>query len=456
MTARPEWLPDRPDAPTPARWTVSGAAPISQATRGEHARATIESANHPALIRVALIESRYGVANVAETSRSHDLPEWSVYAANRAHALAIYAQTFEEPVPSLSPRVVCDITGPSLQDAITALASLPKKSQRAAFLRNRKALHPKQHNALVSARNAIEGHNKRSARLLTDLDIYANDETNRMTYAAHHAAYLAEKLARIAERHEQREALREARGHAEPEVVESENGARWYPLIVERMNLTERHTGLMGRKRRPAPTGKALRYPDRITSDPARRVFQTKTAGIGAVVLVDMSGSMRLTLDQVAEITRAAHGATVIGYSAGYHQNERMEPNAWIMAQHNRRTTERPSPCGGNGADLPALEYAQTHRKYGAPLIWISDGQVTGHDDIQTPEHLAAVAEFVTSHRVTQVETAEDAIALLRRAQRGGRVKPEIREPLASHARAQRLRRQSRASARGLVDSIGR
>ena len=103
----------------------------------------------------------------------------------------------------------------------------------------------------------------------------------------------------------------------------------------------------------------------------------------GGTILLDMSGSMRVTSEMVLELLKTAPLATIAGYSG---QSDNRCP-LWILAEKGRYCSEVPNPDGSNGADGPALRWLG---KQEYPRIWISDGHVTGKYDQQ---HVALVAE---------------------------------------------------------------
>jgi hypothetical protein len=78
---------------------------------------------------------------------------------------------------------------------------------------------------------------------------------------------------------------------------------------------------------------------------------------------------------------------------------------------------------GDNAVDGPAIVYAASLRDNGGqPLIWVSDGYVTGINTGTGCEKLQKDMDYIKRrHRVMQVETVQEAEALMKRLQGGSR-----------------------------------
>jgi hypothetical protein len=193
----------------------------------------------------------------------------------------------------------------------------------------------------------------------------------------------------------------------------------WAIPILAKPELTISHSGLMGRRLKASKEGKYVRDLGRIISDPEQRIFGRKTRALGGVVVVDCSGSMSLTEDEMKAIMRASSGCTVIAYSDG---QEEGEANIWLVARKGRQVRQLPIFPGGNGVDGPALEYGLTHRRASAPMVWISDTQVTGAQDSSHEELRKYCMRLCRKHNIHIAPNCETATDLLKRLQRGDRV----------------------------------
>ena len=147
------------------------------------------------------------------------------------------------------------------------------------------------------------------------------------------------------------------------------NTDHWARMVIERPPLNKPHVSrAITRKVKPRDFGDSLRFPDRMESD--EKVFGNHRRARGGTVLVDHSGSMSLSNSDVQRIIDAAPSCTIASYST---QNNPGILN--IIAHGGMTVSEIPKSLGGNGIDGPALEWLSWQRK---PLLWVSDGGVTG------------------------------------------------------------------------------
>src|SRR5262249_4899543 len=125
---------------------------------------------------------------------------------------------------------------------------------------------------------------------------------------------------------------------------------------------------------RAADQGSHLRHTHRLRTD--QRVFAARQRPPGPTLLVDWSGSMKLTDANVERILTKAPVCPLAVYSAN-----RTEGVLRVLAQNGKRV--RPAdvrrPSGAcNVIDGPALEWLAGQP---GPRLWLSDGQVTGVQD---------------------------------------------------------------------------
>ena len=195
----------------------------------------------------------------------------------------------------------------------------------------------------------------------------------------------------------------------------------WEPLVVSKPELSINHTGKLGRRIIASDSGREIRYLNRMITDPDKRVFSRKTRALGGVVVIDASGSMHLSEDDLDRLLKASAGATVLMYSGGH--NNPNKPNTWVIARKGRMVRRLPDPPGDNACDGPALVYAASLRDRGSqPVIWVSDGYVTGINAGHTNKNLLKDIENITrKHRIIRVDHVEDAEKLMKRLQGGSR-----------------------------------
>lgn len=119
------------------------------------------------------------------------------------------------------------------------------------------------------------------------------------------------------------------------------------------------------------------------------RAWAIRRKKLGGTILLDMSGSMSLDVNDIRALLATAPLSTIAGYAG-----ETRHGYLWIMAKGGRYSTSIPYHPGGNVVDGPALRWLAKQQK---PRVWISDGGVTGINDGQTT-NLLADALWVVTH----------------------------------------------------------
>jgi len=199
------------------------------------------------------------------------------------------------------------------------------------------------------------------------------------------------------------------------------NGApRWARLRVERVPMPKVLHGAIGKKRIATNMGRRPRRLHRLMTDPAKRVFDRTTRGSGGMVIIDASGSMSFTEEQIAQIISHAPGCTVAIYSDRNKEDD--SPNLWVVADKGKMVeTLSGIPYGhGNGVDYPAIVWGVENRKHkNAPLVWVTDGGVCGYNDGFSDILAMQCIQYARKNGYVIVPHIEEAITQLSRLQRG-------------------------------------
>jgi hypothetical protein len=208
------------------------------------------------------------------------------------------------------------------------------------------------------------------------------------------------------------------------------------PLVLDDAMARVRGTPRgLERQWRPATSGTVLRYPGRLLVDDHRRAFGARRVRRGGVVVIDQSGSMDVSPEDLRGMLHEAPAALVIGYS--HRPGDRgTTPNAWVLC--DQQVLANPSPSGnvGNGVDGPVLAWAAAHRRANEPFVWVTDGQVTDSHDYPDAALSRECARMVRDHRIRLVRDLSGVMRTLRadrptpRSQWGsfGRVGHALRE----------------------------
>lgn len=199
----------------------------------------------------------------------------------------------------------------------------------------------------------------------------------------------------------------------------------WQPLLVGDVPLVRSVAGALSYRKIPSMYGRSIVRVDRLWNDPQQRVFSRKVRANGGVVLVDCSGSMKLSKEDLEEILRAAPGCLVLGYSAS---GFTPRPNMFVLAKNGSVAAEMPRFYGANGNDLPAIQYAVANRGHRSnPVIWVTDGLIYTRDGmIEAPQRQCA--EFALANKVHMEYDPAEAIRYLQKIKNGARVVPQLIE----------------------------
>ena len=200
-----------------------------------------------------------------------------------------------------------------------------------------------------------------------------------------------------------------------PDHFEFDDDSGFGKLIIDDSKpLSVEVPGYMHRKRKAMTSGRRVVYPSRMLTDPQRRVFSGKVKVKGGVVVIDISGSMNLTQQDIEDIVEAAPAAVILAYSDCSGINGDEAPNAWLLANRGWRVRDI-GHIGGmnNGVDGTALTWAIRHRKRNEPLVWVTDGQVTSMSGSgsSNSELAKQCAKLVKKHRIIMIPSVDEAVA---------------------------------------------
>ena len=197
---------------------------------------------------------------------------------------------------------------------------------------------------------------------------------------------------------------------------------QWEDLRFGMTSLTETTSSFLGKRKRPAMTGKFPVRPDRLLTDPERRIFREIVRSEGGIVVFDCSGSMSVSHQEVRDVMTKYAGATVMAYTFRGDNTA----NAWVLARNNRMVSEsefQQIDLGhGNGVDGPALRWAIRQRKTPKDfIVWVTDGAVTGKGDGYADNLLHECAQLSVRHNIISVEDTDEALELLAEMKRTGK-----------------------------------
>jgi hypothetical protein len=380
------------------------------------------------LRRYVLIRSRYSLPDVEKYAKRWEVSPGTIHAANRIVSNHRYIHTFGED-PSIGTsevKVLASVLGEGDPPKQALLALMSHQGTRAYYDALRLVNDPLLETDLSELYRSID-YFMYDRHLVNYLPRINHERSDYRKQGLKYWKYFVQQLDQMmniqrgvqADRREEGDKVEvgEPKVHPKPRDLQGE----WEPLVVAKPELSVNHTGKLGRRVIAADSGREPRYINRIVTDPERRIFSRKTRALGGVVVIDCSGSMRLSEDDLDRLLKASSGATVLCYSGGY--NHPTKPNVWVVARKGRMMRKLPEFPGDNAVDGPAIVYASTLRDNGGqPLIWVSDGYVTGINTGTGDEKLQKDMDYIKRrHRVIQVETVQEAEALMKRLQGGSR-----------------------------------
>ena len=161
------------------------------------------------------------------------------------------------------------------------------------------------------------------------------------------------------------------------EASRRKGNAQWGEMEIKTLPTTlSRRIPSMSRTKTYRDEGTNLSAVYRLPID--GRVFSRYRAHKGGTVLIDGSGSMRLSSEELLKIVTTAPAATIAIYSG-----RRTSGTLTIVGRKGMVATEEGLASArqsgtGNIVDGPALQWLS---KQNAPRLWVSDGLVTGQHD---------------------------------------------------------------------------
>jgi hypothetical protein len=429
-----------------APWRDELAPPVAAAVRVDMNRRTIHAPDDPTplgrtLQLHAAITARYGLTTRQRAALRRRLSvaarpylpvaEWIAHRAQTETAAARTKRetTYEDGTARQLAANLDKLPGDlAYRYAVAHLlpdGTLPTQVRRAL-----KKHHPTYAARLAERAPYIAHHAAQAAEDLT----YTNPRSGLRRAALRHVQYLAENLASAAA--EAGKAGKTTTGAKDgPGVIPEpthDPGRLWADLTIDRPPLPVANHARTGRRYIPRDAGKAPRYMARALTDPARRVFSARGGQRWATVVLDCSGSMSHDHADILRLVELARGCSVLAY-----RTRNGHPSAQIMARDGRAC--EPSrlimPGGGNGVDGPAVTWAHRYlRRRGAPLIWVSDGGITGRNEQHTPELARDMVRRLRETGAHQVRNIAEAAAVLDAMRAGHNPRPHIDPDLLAYA----------------------
>lgn len=202
-------------------------------------------------------------------------------------------------------------------------------------------------------------------------------------------------------------------------LLDSKSGVRWGEMTVRTLpKALTREVVPLSRRRIFRDEGSRLVAPYRLPID--GRVFVQKKRAVGGTVLIDGSGSMSLTTQDLRKIVATAPAATIAIYS-GHGKKGTLTiigSNGRVVDDAGLQEARLPGQRG-NVVDGPALEWLSC---CDGPRIWISDGMVTGVRDTACLDLAVEAQSICMANQIKRVDKADAVVDLLKSVTHGGRI----------------------------------
>jgi hypothetical protein len=194
----------------------------------------------------------------------------------------------------------------------------------------------------------------------------------------------------------------------------------WGELNIRVLPMPIHSKGNIGKKRIASNYGMRPRRIHRYMTDPQMRIFDRTVKGTGGVVIIDASGSMSFSREQLTKILENAPGATVAVYTdAGTDV-----PNLWVVAQKGKMVDKLPETGFGNGVDFPAIEWGHKQKQSSnSPMIWVTDGGVCGPNQHYSNMLAMQCINFCRKNNIVVVPHVGEAIEQLHKLKNGEKAK---------------------------------
>lgn len=441
-------LPKRPAQKTNKYQSNGGFSSSLEATRvtvtnsttgGKYTAPTLDGEEFDRMRRYGLVLARWSLPDHHRRAKKEGLPVACYESANRVVANAMFVATFDEDptkdTVNLTPYVNVINSGKISPELIHNVAGFIESD---AYKTICSAIIPTEQGLLVKAAleyMASEIHDycfKPRAHYTNAFNGLHSKHPRNKRIAAHGFDYIARVIdsntQALVRKLSEGKATTQKPKYEKPttpkrtrlDKLPSEYG--WCEPYLAKYPLELPHTGKLGRRTIATNEGKYPKNFHRLVTDPFRRIFVRKTRSLGGVVVFDCSGSMGLSEEQIKQVLKSSAGCSIVCYSDhGNEDQDKAHGNIHLVAKNGRQMRGLPDFPGGNGVDLPALRYGYDILRLNgrSPVIWVSDGQVTGIRGNFNDKLEEETTKFIKRRGIHHVTTPEAAILLLHKLQRG-------------------------------------
>lgn len=170
------------------------------------------------------------------------------------------------------------------------------------------------------------------------------------------------------------------------------------------LKLTEKIHESIEKGARASDFGSTFRFVERYTSDkrmfPLKNRYNRKKV---ATVLIDISSSMHLDLNQLKKIMGHCRGMTIATYSGETKYLPELGVGYLQIIVKDGRMVKRVKETGGrNVVDVPALRWLSRQK---GPRVYVGDGQYNGSDGSNYLNLYQEAEEIIKKYRIKHLKT---------------------------------------------------
>jgi hypothetical protein len=198
--------------------------------------------------------------------------------------------------------------------------------------------------------------------------------------------------------------LEEGKGEAAQSNPNAWGGADtgWCDYVVEEPVLRRNLPGRLITAYRPTDMGAIVGGMHRWFTD--QKVFRNKQRWPGGVLIVDCSGSMSITYEQLRAICESTPGVYICLYGSSDGGRGDGKATLRVVAKDGKWADEHTLQYsgGGNGIDGPAIAFGAKAPVAG-PRVWLADGFVNGSGTVTSDKLRKECALLVKRHNIIHV-----------------------------------------------------
>ena len=205
----------------------------------------------------------------------------------------------------------------------------------------------------------------------------------------------------------EKELFDKTRGEMEYNPTDDHKG-RWYDYNLYTPDLTVNLQSKLkeGKEYKPMDYGYNPKYINRYCID--KKIFKQRQKVYGGTILIDASGSMSFSGDDILEIMQQLPAVKIAMYNIRHSYGSIRKGSIRIIGNNGKRATEEymdRHSGGGNGIDGPALRWLSKQKP---KRIWVSDMYVFGKNNSNANNLLQECKQIMRQNGIFRLANIEE------------------------------------------------